>query len=51
VALGKAGYRALADGEPAWNHAQAWLDAADGAGSYETLDQWLVALDPNQPAQ
>ena len=45
VVVTDAGCRALADAEPAWQRAQAWLDGAVDANAVEALDRWLSALD------
>lgn len=50
VTVTEAGYQALADAGPAWHRAQAWISAALGSTTAETLDQWLAALESDQPA-
>ena len=48
VAVTEAGYRALAEAEPAWRRAQAWISGAVDPDAAEALDQWLTALDLKQ---
>jgi DNA-binding MarR family transcriptional regulator len=45
VAVTDTGYQALADAEPAWHRAQAWISGAVGPDAVEALDRWLHALD------
>jgi DNA-binding MarR family transcriptional regulator len=48
VVITEAGGQALADAEPAWQRAQAWISEAVDPGAGETLDRWLNALDLEQ---
>lgn len=45
------GYQALADAEPAWQRAQAWISSAVDPDAAQALDRWLTALDLNQQTQ
>ncbi|WP_329455899.1 MarR family winged helix-turn-helix transcriptional regulator [Streptomyces sp. NBC_01497] len=51
VAVTDAGYQALADAEPAWQRAQAWISEAVDPDAVDTLDRWLAALDLDQRAR
>ncbi|XUL93938.1 MarR family winged helix-turn-helix transcriptional regulator [Streptomyces galilaeus] len=44
VTVTDAGYQALADAEPAWHRAQAWVSAAIDPDAVEVLDRWLAGL-------
>jgi DNA-binding MarR family transcriptional regulator len=44
VIVTDAGYQALADAEPAWHRAQAWVSAAVDPDAVEVLDRWLAGL-------
>ncbi|MFI9772970.1 MarR family winged helix-turn-helix transcriptional regulator [Streptomyces sp. NPDC052415] len=48
VVVTDSGYQALADAEPAWRRAQAWISEAVDADAVEALDRWLMALDLDQ---
>lgn len=48
VAVTDAGYQALADAQPAWQRAQAWISEAVEPDAAEALDRWLNALDLGQ---
>jgi len=51
VAVTDSGYRALAEAEPAWQRAQAWISEAVDPDAVEALDRWLFALDLDQQAR
>ncbi|MER5697956.1 MarR family winged helix-turn-helix transcriptional regulator [Streptomyces mirabilis] len=48
VAVTDAGYQALADAEPAWQRAQAWISGTADPDAAEALDRWLTALNLDQ---
>ncbi|WP_329581553.1 MarR family winged helix-turn-helix transcriptional regulator [Kitasatospora sp. NBC_01250] len=45
VVVTDAGHQALADAQPAWERAQAWISAAVDENAVDALDRWLTALD------
>lgn len=45
VVVTEAGHQALADAEPAWERAQAWISAAVDDDALDALDRWLTALE------
>ncbi|QMU67258.1 MarR family winged helix-turn-helix transcriptional regulator [Streptacidiphilus sp. P02-A3a] len=48
VTVTDAGRQALADAEPAWHRAQAWISGTVDTDAVATLDRWLTALDLDQ---
>ncbi|MGW2975678.1 hypothetical protein ACWDBO_55770 [Streptomyces mirabilis] len=40
-----AGHQALADAQPAWERAQAWISGAVDEDAVDALDRWLTALE------